>query len=157
MSIGKDNKDGSSHEVHDDDDTIDAPTSKYADGKKLSTTQPNQENPTPELSSVAPPEDRADRHQDAWSERSAVLSIERSFDRLSKIDLSVDRACHEVTDFHGGWSEYNREWSEEETNVLVAFAKKNIIQGCDNRKRYHEEDHDCAMNGRNIVGLSMLY
>jgi hypothetical protein len=142
MSVEEVNKDSPSQKIHDDDDAIDTPTSKYAEGTNPSTTQPKQESPTLEPSSIAPPEERAGCHQDAWSERSAVLSIERSFDRLSKIDLSVDRACDKPIEFISGWSEYDREWSEEGKNVLVDFAKKNIIQGYGDKRRRLEEDQD---------------
>lgn len=147
-------KEGSSQEVRDD-----APTLKYAEGtrtKRNVSAQSNKKNPTPKLSSVAPPEKQAGCHENAWTERSAMLSIERSFKKLSKIDLSVDRAFHERIEFHGGWSEHNGEWSEEETNSLVAFAKNNIIQEYGKRKRKHEEDLDSALKGGNSAGLTML-
>ena len=66
---------------------------------------------------------------DALSESSAASSIKRSFERLSKIDLCVDRIRHEPMEYSGGWGLYDREWSEEEKDGLVAFAQKYIIQG----------------------------
>jgi hypothetical protein len=135
-------KEGSSQEVRDD-----APTLKYVKGtrtKRSVSAQSNKQNPTPKLLSIAPPEEQAGCHENAWTERSAALSIERSFKRLSKIDLRVDRACHERIEFHGGGNEYNGKWSEEETNILVAFARKNIIQEYGIRKRKNEEDLDSA-------------
>ncbi|KAL3809102.1 hypothetical protein ACHAXA_008578 [Cyclostephanos tholiformis] len=146
MGEGDDNEDISIHKVH--DDTIVAPTSKYADGTELNTTRAKRKNPTSKSLSVASFAERADCFHRAWSERSAVLSIKRSFDILSKIDLSVDRDSHESIEYNSGWSIYHREWSEEEKDVLVAFAKKNIILGWREKNGQREKDKDRAKKGR---------
>jgi len=66
---------------------------------------------------------------DTLSKSSAASSIKRSFERLSKIDFSVDRIRNDSIEFSGGSGLYDREMSQEETDVLVAFANEYIIRG----------------------------
>jgi len=137
MTLIKD-EDTSIHDVQ--DATPKALTSKYEEGMKSSTPRANQRSPTPQeatpirKTSIASSMERDGCYHDALSERSAALSIKRSFDILSKMDLSVDCARHEPIEvYNGGWILYDREWSQEEKDDLVAFANKYIIRGFGNK------------------------
>ena len=80
--------------------TAKAPTSKYEEGTNRNTPRANQKSPTPEMiSSMAPSVGIARRCSDLLSERSAAKSIKRSFDILSKMDLSVDHTRYEPSEF----------------------------------------------------------
>jgi hypothetical protein len=93
-----------------------------------------------ESTSTTSSEESAGYNNDALSERSTTSSIKRSFERLSKIDLSVDRTRHGPIEFYSGWGLYDREWSQEETDALVAFAHKYIIRGGGDKNGLHDND-----------------
>jgi len=111
-----------------DEDKDATSNSKYADETEWSARS-NQKNSVLESTSsigstsTASSESAGYCH-DALSERSAASSIKRSFERLSKIDLSVDRIRNDSIEFSGGSGLYDREMSQEETDVLVAFANE---------------------------------
>jgi hypothetical protein len=135
--------------------TAKTPTSKYEEGTKRNTPRAEQTSPTPEMiSSMAPSEGIAHRCSDLLSERSAAKSIKRSFDILSKMDLSVDHTCHNSSEFCSGWGLYDREWSEEEKDELVAFANKHIIRGCGDKNDPHEDNGGRSKKGKTtqVVG-----
>jgi hypothetical protein len=135
--------------------TAKAPTSKYEEGTNRNTPRAEQTSPTPEMiSSMAPSEGIAHRCSDLLSERSAAKSIKRSFDILSKMDLSVDHTRHNSSEFCSGWGLYDREWSEEEKDELVAFANKHIIRGCGDKNDPHEDNGGRSKKGKTtqVVG-----
>ena len=66
----------------------------------------------------------------------AASSMKRSFDKLSKIDLSVNRANYQAPDYlfgfggsHGGGLWGPKESTQEEIDGLISFANKYIIRG----------------------------
>ena len=139
-------KDDNASIDEDKDATSKAGASKCADESEQSNPRADQKRPiivltsSSEITSTTSSEKSDGYKNDALSERSAALSIKRSFERLSKIDLSVDRTHHEPIGFYSGWGLYNREWSQEEKDVLVAFANKYIIRGGGDKNEQHDND-----------------
>ena len=121
--------------------TAKAPTSEYEEGTKRNFSRAEQRSPTPEMisSMASSSEGRAGCYSDPLSELSAAKSIKRSFDKLSKMDLSVHHTRHRPIEFCSGWGLYDRECSAEETDALVAFANKYIIRGCGDKNDQHED------------------
>jgi hypothetical protein len=148
-------KDDNASIDEDKDATSKAGDSKCADELEQSNPRADQKRPiivmtsSSESTSTTSSEESAGYNNDALSERSAALSIKRSFERLSKIDLSVDRTHHEPIVFYSGWGLYDREWSQEEKDDLVAFAKKYIIRGGGDKNEQHDNDGR-AKKGRTL-------
>ena len=121
--------------------TAEALTLKYEEGTKWNTSRAEQRSPTPELISLmASSEKRAGCYSDSLNQQSAAKSIKRSFDILSKIDLSVDHTRHEPNKFYSVWGVCDKEWSEEDKDLLVAFANKYIIRRCVDKNDQHEDN-----------------
>jgi hypothetical protein len=148
-------KDDNASIDEDKDATSKTGDSKCADESEQSNPRADQKRPiivmtsSSESTSTTSSEESAGYNNDALSERSAALSIKRSFERLSKIDLSVDRTHHEPIVFYSGWGLYDREWSQEEKDDLVAFAKKYIIRGGGDKNEQHDNDGR-AKKGRTL-------
>ena len=139
----------------DKDATSKAGASKCADELEQSNPRVDQKrsilaltSSSSETTSTTISEESAGYNNDALSE-SAALSIKRSFERLSKVDLSVDRTSHEPIGFCSGWVLYDREWSQEETDVLAAFANNYIIRGGRDKNGQHDNE-DRAKKGRTL-------
>ena len=85
----------------------------------------------------------------------AASSMKRSFDKLSKIDLSVDCANYQAPDYlfgfggsHGGGLWGPKESTQEEIDGLISFANKYIIRGRGERGYVGENvQEDCASKG----------
>ncbi len=139
----------------DNDATSKAGGSKCTDESEQSSARADQKRSifastsSCESTSTTSSEESSGYKNDALSERSAALSIKRSFERLSKIDLSVDRTYYVPIEFYSGWGLYDREWSEEEKDVLVAFANKHIIRGGGDKNGQHDNDGR-AKKGRTL-------
>ena len=80
------------------------------------------------------------------SGNSAASSIKRSFEFLDNMDLSIKNVRDPSASFFFGVGMYAKEWSQDEKESLVAFAKRYIIRGS-NRK-----EHDDCFKKRRTVG-----
>ena len=103
MSRGKD---GNALIDEDNDATSKTGTSKCADELEQSNPRADQKRPilalplSSESTSTTSSEENAGYNNAALSKRSATLSIKQSFERLSKIDLSVDHTHHEPIGYY---------------------------------------------------------
>jgi hypothetical protein len=131
------------------EDKYATPNSTYADETKWSTRSNQKNSVLKSTSSIGSTStasyESAGYCHDALSESSVASSIKRSFERLSKIDLSVDRIRHDSMEFSGGSGLYDREWSQEETDVLVAFANEYITRGGGDENGQQDNDGSAKM------------
>lgn len=99
----------------------------------LSSTSSSSSSTKSTTSNEASPADkdraRGIKPDDPLSAVNTAASIKRSFDVLSRIDLSLNDNDRRPFDFFLGENIYAKEWTQEEKDELLALAKKYILGG----------------------------